>query len=56
MTNKGLKASEVCSIIKQCKDAGITELKFGELHIQFRPRSNVEQVQSQNYLADEKIH
>lgn len=33
--NKGLTASNICSIIKACKDSGVNHLKYGNLEVQF---------------------
>lgn len=33
-----LKSSEICSIIKACSEAGVSELKFAGLHLRFEPQ------------------
>lgn len=47
----GLKAKDICDIIKECKDVGVAELKFGDLHIKFNSQGPAESVQSQDILT-----
>lgn len=35
MDKKALTASEICRIIKQCRDVGVLELEFGDLRLKF---------------------
>lgn len=35
MDKKALTAGDICRIIKQCRDVGIIELQFGDLHLKF---------------------
>lgn len=35
MDKKTLSAAEICRIIKQCRDVGVVELQFGDLHLKF---------------------
>lgn len=39
---KQLSAAEICKIIDSCKKAGVVELKFRELSLNFNPNYNLE--------------
>ena len=34
-----LKVDEICALIKQCSESGVTEITFGELHISFASKA-----------------
>ena len=36
LTKKDLTPSEICKIIRQCGDSGVSELKFGNLSLSFK--------------------
>lgn len=38
-----LNADDLCKLIKACKEAGVTELSFGLLKINFGPQTKVEE-------------
>jgi hypothetical protein len=39
-TKRFLKPDEICGLIKACGEFGVAELKFGDLHVTFRPKSD----------------
>ncbi len=43
--NFSLKASEICRIIKQCHDFGVSEFDFQGVSFKFHPRRNEDAVQ-----------
>jgi len=47
MDNIVLNAKDICSIIKECKGVGISELKFSGLCIKFNSQGHAESTQSQ---------
>lgn len=45
MDSRTLKAVDICRIIKECRNSGVSELKFGELHLKF---SSTEEMPTQS--------
>ena len=39
--NKSFTPQEVCEIIRQCRQDGVVELTFGDLHLSFVPKAEV---------------
>lgn len=40
--NNTFTAAEISEIIRQCSAQGVTELKYGDLHLAFRPKIEME--------------
>lgn len=38
-TKTVFNVEQVCAIISKCAESGVTELKFGDLHVSFQPKS-----------------
>lgn len=41
-STKNINASEICSIIKECKESGVTDFRFGDIHISFKSNQSQE--------------
>ena len=55
MGKKTLKNTDVCNIIRTCKAAEVTELKFGDLHILWGKKALLGNVEDANALAAEEM-
>lgn len=44
MEQKILKSKEICDIIRQCSESGVSSLKFGDLEISFEDKKNISEL------------
>jgi len=52
MDKKGLSATDICRIIKQCQGTGVSKVVIGELVIEFQPRRNEDPIIPGQDMAD----
>jgi hypothetical protein len=52
---RSLKTSEICTIIEACSQAGVIELKFGDLHVRFAERARSDVTQSLPIIPEAEI-